>query len=231
MGLILSIETATQVCSVAIHREGVCLGELETTEEHAHARQLMLAIQKLLLQVGLAASDLHAVAVSAGPGSYTGLRIGTSVGKGLAYGLDIPLIGVDTLEALAYQAIPYLGGESKEFIVPMIDARRMEVYAAVFDANLHLIQTAQPVILEGWSFHEELKQGMVHFIGDGSWKFQMLISHESACFHKELNSAKSVGVLAYKKFLKNDFVDLAYFEPNYLKEFRVLASKKNPLML
>lgn len=230
MALILSIETATNVCSVAIHREGVCLGFSETTAEHAHARQLMLAIQELLMRLDLVSSDIQAVAVSAGPGSYTGLRIGASVGKGLAYALNIPLIGIHTLEALAYQAVPYLK-ESSDMIIPMIDARRMEVYAAVIDANLSIRQAAHPVILDEHSFQEELSMGTVHFLGDGSQKLQMLVSHRNALFHDDLNSARTVGVLAHNKFLGKEFVDLAYFEPNYLKEFRVLASKKNHLML
>ncbi|MGY6522614.1 MAG: tRNA (adenosine(37)-N6)-threonylcarbamoyltransferase complex dimerization subunit type 1 TsaB [Mongoliitalea sp.] len=230
MALILSIETATQVCSVAIHNDGTCLNFLESNQENAHARQLMLSIEQLLMEENIASKQLDAIAVSAGPGSYTGLRIGVSVAKGLAFALDKPVIVVDTLQALAQRAIPYVAHE-KSWIVPMIDARRMEVYTAVFDARMNVVIEVHPLILEQTTFQQFLEEGEVHFLGDGSSKFQELIQHTNARFHPEQNSAISIGVLAYQKFLRQDFADLAYFEPNYLKEFRVLASKKNPLFL
>ncbi|GHB53241.1 tRNA (adenosine(37)-N6)-threonylcarbamoyltransferase complex dimerization subunit type 1 TsaB [Mongoliitalea lutea] len=230
MALILSIETATQVCSVAIHKDGACLNILESNQENAHARQLMLSIEQLLKLENITSSQLDAIAVSTGPGSYTGLRIGVSVAKGLAFALDKPVIAVDTLQALAQRAKPYIADENT-WIVPMIDARRMEVYTAVLDPNMNLVEEVHPLILEETSFQQYLEQGEVHFLGDGSSKFQELIQHPNARFHVEQNSAASIGVLAYEKFLRQDFADLAYFEPNYLKEFRVLASKKNPLFL
>lgn len=230
MAFILSIETSTQVCSVAIHQDGNLRGASETTYENAHAKQLMLSIQELLSKSDLTAKELDAIAVSSGPGSYTGLRIGVSVAKGLSYALDKPIIAIDTLQALAKQAIPVLKNQ-KSLIVPMIDARRMEVYTAVFDHELKFVKDVQAMVLEEGVFLDELALREVHFLGDGSEKLKELLRHPNAYFHPLLNSSKSVGELAYEKYLRQDFADLAYFEPNYLKEFRVLASKKNPLLL
>ncbi|UJP66619.1 tRNA (adenosine(37)-N6)-threonylcarbamoyltransferase complex dimerization subunit type 1 TsaB [Mongoliitalea daihaiensis] len=230
MAVILSIDTATHVCSVAIHSNSECLGFLETTLENAHAKQLMLSIEELLKSLHLKSKDLDAVAVSIGPGSYTGLRIGVSVAKGLAYALNIPILAIDTLHALAHQALPYVEKDSA-FVIPMIDARRMEVYAALINAQMKIVEQARPVIVDEFSYQEELKRGKVHFLGDGSGKLQEVLNHPNARFHSERNSAITVGELAAKKYAERDFADLAYLEPNYLKEFRVLASKKNPLLL
>lgn len=230
MAFILSIETSTQVCSVAIHEDGDLKVALETNHENAHAKQLMLSIQDLLNESGLDAKDLDAFAVSTGPGSYTGLRIGVSVAKGLSYALDKPVIAIDTLQALAKQVVPFLKNQ-KSLIIPLIDARRMEVYMAVFDSELKFVKDIQPLILDEGAFLDELALGEVHFLGDGSEKLKGLVKHPNAYFHPFRNSAKSVGELAYEKYKQEDFADLAYLEPNYLKEFRVLASKKNPLLL
>jgi len=229
MGLILSIETAISVCSVALHREGKLVGCLELHQDNVHAQKLMPAIKSLMDRSGIETAELEAIAVSAGPGSYTGLRIGVSTAKGLAYAHDLPLIAVDTLSALAYRASEAV--EPEDFLIPVIDARRMEVYQKVLNGRMEEISPLEPLIIDEQSFSEYLQKGKVFFIGDAVFKIKSELRHENARFLSLLNSAISIGELAYEKFEKGDFVDLAYFEPNYLKEFRVITSKKNPLLL
>jgi len=229
MALILSIESATSICSVALHKEGKLLMLSEVDQENAHARQLMLLIEDLFLQAGVKTLDLAAVAVSSGPGSYTGLRIGVSVAKGLAFALDLPLIAVDTLTALAYPAFGLCG--ENDFVIPLLDARRMEVYTSVFGATGKMIEPSHPLEMDGNLFLKYLEKGKVFFLGDGLEKLKGVLDHVNAVYLSNLNSADSVGLLAYQKFLDKSFEDIAYFEPNYLKEFRVLASKKNPLLI
>jgi len=228
MGLILSIETAISVCSVALHREGKLIGALELHQDNVHSQKLMPVIDALFIQAGVQTTGLDAVAISAGPGSYTGLRIGVSTAKGLAYAHDLPLISIDTLDALAYRLHEIV--EAVDFIVPLIDARRMEVYQKVVDGSLNELSPLEPLILDESSYEDYLSKGKVYFLGDAVFKLKNEIRHPNARFINLVNSAISVGELAYKKFLVNDFVDVAYFEPNYLKEFRVITSKKNPLL-
>jgi tRNA threonylcarbamoyladenosine biosynthesis protein TsaB len=229
MPLILSIESATSVCSVALHEGGKLLGLMELHQENAHAKKLMLLIESLFRKLGLNSKDLAAVAVSSGPGSFTGLRIGVSVAKGLAYAHNIPLIGVDTLLALAHQLIPVCS--DGDHVIPMMDARRMEVYAAIMSFRGEIIESPHPLIVEENLFLDYLNKGKVYFIGDGVEKLREILVHPNAVFPNVLNSSKSMGELAFEKFQNNMFEDIAYFEPNYLKEFRVIASKKNPLMI
>ncbi|WP_186756152.1 tRNA (adenosine(37)-N6)-threonylcarbamoyltransferase complex dimerization subunit type 1 TsaB [Echinicola salinicaeni] len=228
MGLILSIDTAVSVCSVALHQKGKLLGLLEMHQENVHAQKLMPAIKGLMEQVGVQSSDLDSVAVSEGPGSYTGLRIGVSTAKGIAFAHNIPLIGVGTLDALAVQVKDF--AEAGAVIIPMIDARRMEVYSKVFDSSIAVLEELKPVIIEETSYEEYLEKGLVYFLGDGANKVSRVIQHPNARYFSLTNSASSVGELALLKFEKEEFVDVAYFEPNYLKEFRVVKSKKNPLL-
>ncbi|WP_200975753.1 tRNA (adenosine(37)-N6)-threonylcarbamoyltransferase complex dimerization subunit type 1 TsaB [Echinicola sp. 20G] len=229
MALILSIDTAVSVCSVSLHRKGQLLGLLELHQENIHAQRLMPAIKTLLDQAGLESKQLDAVAVSEGPGSYTGLRIGVSTAKGFAFAHDIPLVSVGTLDALAMQVKPFL--EGGVFIIPMIDARRMEVYCKVFDGRMSEIESVRPVIVDEGSFEEYLEKGTVYFVGDAVKKVSEVLQHPNARYLHLTNSATSVGEIAFHKFEKKEFSDLAYFEPNYLKEFKVVKSKKNPLML
>ncbi|AWW31315.1 tRNA (adenosine(37)-N6)-threonylcarbamoyltransferase complex dimerization subunit type 1 TsaB [Echinicola strongylocentroti] len=229
MSLILSIETAVSVCSVALHDDMGLRGILEIHQENVHARKLMPAIKDLLEQYGVESTALEAVAVSEGPGSYTGLRIGVSTAKGIAFAHQIPLIGISTLDALAAPLVGLV--EDPSFIIPMIDARRMEVYSKVFDHGMVEQEALSPVIVDEMSYREYLEMGRVYFCGDGADKVSKVVKHPNARFLKVTNSASSIGELALHKFRKKDFVDIAYFEPNYLKEFRVLKSKKNPLAL
>lgn len=229
MALILSIESSTKVCSVAIHEHGVLVGILELHQENVHSQKLMMLVKDLLDRTSLRASELQAVAVSSGPGSYTGLRIGVSIAKGLAFAQEIPLIAVDTLEAMAHQVKVF--ARDSDVIIPMIDARRMEVYVAVYDADLRNLEPLAPRIIESNPFLEYLEKRKVFFLGDGVEKLKAILDHPNSVFLEKLNSASSVGELAYSNYKENQIEDIAYFEPNYLKEFRVIASKKNPLVL
>lgn len=229
MALILSIETAVSVCSVAVHEHGRLVGILEVVGDNVHGRKLVPLIQSLLTQTGISTTDLTAVGVSKGPGSYTGLRIGVSTAKGISYAMDIPLIGVDTLGAMArgYLDVCLAG----DVVIPMLDARRMEVYAKVITSDGESLLESMPVIIDKLSFGEYLGDGRAFFVGDACDKVSSVIKHSNAVFMNCLPSARMVGELAHEKFLRQDFEDIAYFEPNYLKEFMVIKSKKNVLNL
>ncbi|MBZ9778635.1 tRNA (adenosine(37)-N6)-threonylcarbamoyltransferase complex dimerization subunit type 1 TsaB [Psychroflexus sp. CAK8W] len=216
MSMILCIETSTTNCSVSIGRGGSILAYKEVnSKSFSHSEQLHSFINELLKQESLIPNDLDAISISKGPGSYTGLRIGVSAAKGLAYALDIPLISVSTLLCLARQV-----NMKEGLIIPMLDARRMEVYSEVFDANYNSKREIKAEILDQNSFKTELNQGKVHFIGTGVEKFEDICNHPNAIFYKEkLPSAKEQFFIAKRKFESNDFEDVAYFEPFYLKDF------------
>lgn len=217
MSYILCIETATTNCSIALAKNGLLMELKEDyNSNYSHAERLHLYINDILKDNGLTSKDLGAVAVSKGPGSYTGLRIGVSAAKGLCFSLDIPLISVPTLTSLAHQ----VSISEKDFIIPLLDARRMEAYTAVFTAGKKQVCETQAKILDEQSYKEYLEQGIVHFIGNGVEKFQNICSHKNARFiNRKLPSAKEMVELAEIKFKNKDFEDLAYFEPYYLKDF------------
>jgi tRNA threonylcarbamoyladenosine biosynthesis protein TsaB len=177
--------------------------------------------------LGISIGDIHAVAVSAGPGSYTGLRIGVSTAKGICFANGIPLIGIDTLAAMAHPVTRIV--EEGACIVPLLDARRKEVYTAVFRADGKVLKDSHALIVDSNPFLELLEKGKVYFLGDGLAKLRSVLDHTNAVFLDMAVSAEGVGFLAYKRYSDKKFEDLAYFEPNYLKEFRVIASRKNPL--
>nr|WP_294897723.1 tRNA (adenosine(37)-N6)-threonylcarbamoyltransferase complex dimerization subunit type 1 TsaB [uncultured Pedobacter sp.] len=227
MSLILQIETATQTCSIALSENGKLLHIIEKTDRNIHASNITLFIEQVLKQSNKTMRDLNAIAVSMGPGSYTGLRIGVSTAKGLCYALDIPLIAVNTLEAMAS------GFKSKCFSVqpntvfcPMIDARRMEAYCAIFDDNLKVLMPTEAKIIDENSFREVLKSNVVYFFGDGAAKCEDILGLNSNArvMDDYQNSAKDLTLPALEKFENKDFVDVAYFEPFYLKDF--IAGKK-----
>lgn len=167
--------------------------------------------------------ELSAIAVSKGPGSYTGLRIGVSAAKGLSFALDIPLLSVNTLEVLAHRTSIKNG-----VIIPVLDARRMEVYQATFDMDYHLIDPTKAVVIDEGSYDKYLAKGLVHFIGDAVEKIRTIIAHPNAIFiENQYPSAQEMVTLSYKKFQKQDFEDVAYFEPYYLKDFIAIKSTKN----
>ncbi|MAY52674.1 MAG: tRNA (adenosine(37)-N6)-threonylcarbamoyltransferase complex dimerization subunit type 1 TsaB [Flavobacteriaceae bacterium] len=215
MAILLCIETATTNCSVALSVNGSVIALKEDrSDRYSHAEQLHVFINLVLEEAGVGKEQLDAVVVSKGPGSYTGLRIGVSAAKGLCYALDKPLVSVSTLRALAGQV------KGTDFIIPMLDARRMEVYAAVFGAQYELLRETQAEIVDESSFEEYLQQGPTTFIGSGVEKFQKLVTHENAKYVKDaMPSASDLVPIAEEKFMKRDFEDVAYFEPYYLKDF------------
>ncbi|PZX50741.1 tRNA threonylcarbamoyladenosine biosynthesis protein TsaB [Algoriphagus ratkowskyi] len=229
MTFILSLETSTPICSIAIHQNGFLLGEKSLDVPGAHSEKLMGMIKALLHECNLIIEQINAIAVSEGPGSYTGLRIGVSVAKGLAFARDIQLISVSTLKALSYGA--KFQKEYKGLIVAMLDARRMEVYREVFDQDLQSVRKLDSEIIDETSFLDLLDTGKVYFVGDAVDKVSKVLAHPNAVFLNLKMSADYVGTLAYSMFERGEFADLAYFVPNYLKEFKALQSKKNPLLI
>ncbi|MEI7508667.1 MAG: tRNA (adenosine(37)-N6)-threonylcarbamoyltransferase complex dimerization subunit type 1 TsaB [Flavobacterium sp.] len=217
MSYILNIETATKNCSVSLAHNGVTLLCKEISDQgYSHAEKLHVFIDEIMKESGLAMADLQAIAVSQGPGSYTGLRIGVSSAKGLCYALSIPLIAVDTLTTLASQV-----QKTDGLIVPMIDARRMEVYSAVFDSNKKMIREVQAEILTEDSFAEQSEP--IYFVGDSNEKAKSVLTKSNFIFLDTIvfPSANEMSAMSYNKFLKEDFVDVAYFEPYYLKDFMI----------
>lgn len=223
---ILNLETATKNCSVSISKNGKLIALKEICEANfSHAEKLHEFINNVLHKSNLVFKDLNAVAISKGPGSYTGLRIGVSSAKGFCFALDIPLISILTLESLA-NSISVTSG----YIIPLLDARRQEVYTAIFDANHQIIKKTYNYILEDNSFMKYLSKDKVTFLGDGTEKTSDKITHPNATFLTDYYpSAKNMVILSYKKFLKSDFEDVAYFEPFYLKDFYITISKKKKI--
>ncbi|WP_432714706.1 tRNA (adenosine(37)-N6)-threonylcarbamoyltransferase complex dimerization subunit type 1 TsaB [Pedobacter sp.] len=226
MAHILQIETATQTCSVALAVNGVNVALKEETATNIHAGSLTLFIEAVMKQASLSFQQLDAVAVSMGPGSYTGLRIGVSTAKGLCYALDKPLIAVNTLAMMAngfLMANPSYQG----LICPMIDARRMEVYTSLFNQQMETLAPVTAKIIEEDSFKEELQNNEISFIGDGALKCSEILQHPHAVFSGSIyNSAANMAQLAHAAFLAENFVDVAYFEPYYLKDFMFTTPKK-----
>lgn len=226
MAIILQIETATPVCSAAISRDGITIALKEEQASNIHAGSLTLFIQDVMLQAGLQFSDLDAIAVSKGPGSYTGLRIGVSTAKGLCFALDKPLIAVDTLQMMAAGFLAK-HPTKQGLICSMIDARRMEVFTAVFDTDLNYVQPTSAKIIDAESFTTALSDSAVTFIGDGAMKCSEILAHPRATFLADnFNSAANMSTLANQRFLAVAFEDVAYFEPFYLKDFVFTTPKK-----
>ena len=222
MAYILSLETATTNCSVSLSKNGKTIALKEDSRNgYSHAEKLHVFINDVLNTANVKRSEIDAVAVSKGPGSYTGLRIGVSAAKGLAFALDIPLIAIPTLSVLAHQV-----AIESDVIVAMLDARRMEVYSAIFDDNCNALRETQAQILEAHSFEDYLNKGKVYFIGNGVEKTKTLIHNTNAIFiDGKLPSANEMSLLAYNKYKKSDTEDVAYFEPYYLKDFVALKPK------
>lgn len=212
---ILNIETATKNCSVSIAKNGITLLCKELSDQgYSHAEKLHVFIEKILKECNLTVADLAAIAISQGPGSYTGLRIGVSAAKGLCFALDIPLIAVDTLEVLARQV-----KKADGIIVPMIDARRMEVYSAIFNHKYEKTREVQAEIITEESFLQI--EDNVYFVGDCNEKCKAVLTKENFIFldHIVYPSAKEMSSISFDKYKKSDTVDVAYFEPFYLKDF------------
>jgi len=224
MALILAIETVTTNCSVALFKSGVLIAEKEhNTDGYTHAEQLTLFIEEVVESAKISLQEIEAVALSKGPGSYTGLRIGTSTAKGLCYALEIPLLSTSTLKAMAFaMAKNYVA----DIYCPMIDARRMEVFSALFDKNNKKVRGVQADVVDDKTYAEFLEKEVL-FFGDGALKCKETINHKNAIFIEGIYpSAKDIGTLADIKFESKDFEDVAYFEPYYLKDF-VTGDKKS----
>ena len=220
MEKIILIETSTALCSVALAEDGAITAYRESSAVKAHASLTAVFVQEVLQERGLKLEDCDAVCVSMGPGSYTGLRVGVSTAKGLCFGSGKPLIAVGTLDTLVAQA-----EDDAKYIVPMIDARRMEVYSAVFEDGRQITETS-PAIIDESSFAEYLEQGPVLFIGDGAGKCADVIKHPNAQFCQCHPKASAMLAPALKAYKEKRFEDVAYFEPFYLKEFVATVSKK-----
>ena len=228
MSLILNIDTSTDVCSVAIAREGNVIALKENDEGFNHSTLLGVYADDLLKENGLTAKDLDAVAVSMGPGSYTGLRIGVSLAKGICFGAGKPLISVSTLEALANAVARRMGEDG--YYCPMIDARRMEVYTAVFDREGVVVRDIHAEIIEEGAFADLLQDHKVFFFGNGSDKVKDIIRHPNANFIAGVStSAANMTLLAEQKFNAGSFENVAYFEPFYLKDFVATVPKRKVL--
>jgi tRNA threonylcarbamoyladenosine biosynthesis protein TsaB len=235
LSIILHIETATPSCSVAISEHDQLLSVRETHTDRSHAEQLTVFIEELFKETRLNAKKLDGIAISKGPGSYTGLRIGVSAAKGLAYGSGIPMIAINTLEIMASGFLmdypSDLKGSFKPFFIcPLIDARRMEVYSAVFGPNLKQHEETRAEIIHPKSFESYLERGSVYIFGTGADKCKEVIKHKNAIFIEEFkNSARHMVIPAWKLYEKQTFVDVAYFEPHYLKDF-VATTPKNKVL-
>lgn len=231
MERIILIETSTALCSAALAEDGAIVSYKESSAPKAHASLTAVFVQEMLSERGLTISDCDAVCVSMGPGSYTGLRVGVSTAKGLCFGSGKPLLAVGTLDTLVAQAvaerltvIPGLIGDLR-FIIPMVDARRMEVYTAVFDLYRQITETS-PMIIDENSFAEQLAEGPCLFIGDGAGKCADVIRHPNAHFCQCWPKASAMLAPALAAYKEKRFEDVAYFEPFYLKEFVATVSRK-----
>jgi len=232
---ILCIESSTNVCSVALTNNGEVHDYIEETEGMNHSRLLTRFIETLLNRNQIKAHALDAVAVSKGPGSYTGLRIGSSAAKGLCFATDIPLISICPLQSMASGLLQFpeqfqYEPNKNDLLIPMIDARRMEVYTTVFDNALQPLSAVDALIIEPGSFQYELDRHRCLFFGNGAEKGKNVIVHENAVFPNGVyTSSRYMAQEAFQKFSSNDFVDVAYFEPFYLKDFKATTPKNSIL--
>jgi len=222
LSFILNIETATKNCSVSIAKNGETILCKEIAEEgYSHAEKLHVFIEEVIEESKISVQDLAAIAVSQGPGSYTGLRIGVSAAKGLCFALNIPLIAVDTLQTLASQA-----NVSEGKIIPMLDARRMEVYSEVFNANLEIERQIEAEVIDENSFKDFTET--VYFVGDCAEKCKPVLTKDNFVFLEDIKypSAAAMSKISFDKYQKSDTVDVAYFEPYYLKDFMMAPPSK-----
>ena len=228
MALLISLETATQVCSVALAKDGEVLALKESSEDKSHSALITLFIEEVLVGAGVEMKDLEGVAVSEGPGSYTGLRIGVSTAKGLCYALDIPLIAVSTLRAMALGASTGHGKGENTLYCPVIDARRMEVYYGLYNGNNDEVGEVKAEIVEESFLQNHFQEHRIVFVGDAVVKCQEILKDnpQALFLQNHLPTASNMAILAEKMYNAKQFVDVAYFEPFYLKDFVAVKSKK-----
>lgn len=226
MSLILNIDTATELASICLAKDGEVIRMLTNADQKGHAAWIQKAISDVMKESGYAMSDLAAVAVTQGPGSYTGLRVGLATAKGLCYALNIPLIAENTLLVMAYAAKekwladPKNASQQQPLLCPMIDARRMEVFTALYNFDLNIVMTPNVLILDEFSFKKELNNFVILFSGNGYGKWKHVALHTNARFDSEMHFlAPFLCKLAAVRFSKQQFTDLVYSEPVYLKEF------------
>jgi len=224
MALILNLETATTNCSVSLARDGKTISIKEhDTPNYSHSEQLHVFIQEVIEVVSVSLSEIDAIAVSKGPGSYTGLRIGVSAAKGLCFSLDVPLISVETLMSMASQE----NSNEFDFIISLLDARRMEVYSKIFDNQLKEIRETRAEIIDENSFSDYLQKGKTILLGSGAAKCKEVLENENLNYRTEVvPSAEQMSQLSFEKYQNEDFEDVAYFEPYYLKDFILQTPKK-----
>lgn len=233
MALILNMDSSTEVCSVSLFMDNVLLEERENSDGLNHAELLTAFVEEVLTAQNLKATDLDAVAIAGGPGSYTGLRIGVSAAKGICYAGRLPLIAISSLKAMAHQVSSHPSRynvpiDDDALFCPMIDARRMEVFTAMYNIENNEVQPISAEIVDHHSFSQYLDKGPVIFFGNGAKKCQDAITHPNAIFVDNVTaSSLFMGPLAEKAFQEKDFVDVAYYEPFYLKDFIATAPKKN----
>lgn len=230
MALLLNIDTATENAGICISKDGKALRTMVNNQQRDHAAWIQPAIEQILQETQNTAKDLQGIAVTAGPGSYTGLRVGMATAKGLCFALNIPLITENTLRVMAYaatlQSFPNgdeysikAGLKNATLLCPMIDARRMEVFTALYDLELNIVEMPAALILEADSFNKELENNSILFLGNGSAKWKLVCNHPHAFFADVVQTAEHLAPLAERLFLQGKFADLAYEEPVYLKEF------------
>lgn len=233
MALLLSLESSTQYCSVALHNEGVMVASKVIETPRSAASQLAVMIEEIFRMAQIKPQELKGVIVAAGPGSYTGLRIGVATAKGLCYALNIPIVSVNTLELMAYQ---FLNTEafkkhirsSEAILCPMLDARRMEVYCVVMDHDLNYVEPVQAKVIDGGSFKEIMESSPIFFFGDGADKCRDIIIHPNAYFFSDVMPlASSLGEMGFKKWKEGTYEDLVSFEPFYLKDFLIKKPNLN----
>lgn len=228
MPLLLALETSTTVCSIALYKDQQLLGASELQIEKSHSSHITVMVAQLLENCGTTLQELSAVAVSGGPGSYTGLRIGTSTAKGLCYSLDIPLLEVSTLYGLAAQVIAATPNPERYLFCPMLDARRLEVYTCLLTHELKEVEPIAPVVLDEHTFKEKLERQPIIFFGSGAAKYKEMVNTEANVLFVDgvLPNAKTIGALALPKYEQKQFEDVAYYEPFYLKDVYITSAKK-----
>ena len=223
MALILNIDTSTENASICLAENDTCLLLSSNEVQKDHAAWLHPAINDALNNIGKKITDIDAIGLTAGPGSYTGLRAGMATAKGLCFALNIPLIAVNTLEAMASMAT----GEDVDYICPMIDAKRMEVFTALYDKNLEVILPPCAMILDKNSFFEPLQKKIIIFFGNGKNKFQQIIDKNTAIFKNLIFNASHLSIVTYRKYIKSEFNPLVETDPIYVKEYYALYINKS----
>lgn len=226
MPIILILETSTEVCSVSIIDNEITLARVESEESFQHTAKLTIQIEQALKEAALSFNNLSAVALSSGPGSYTGLRVGSSTAKGICFAKNIPLISLDSLKGLSY-AEHDMVPNANNYIISMIDARRNEVYAAIFDPNHHVLEPGKPIILDDQSFKRFRQARTVwHLCGNGAAKAKALLDFDEIRVSTYQTSANYFSQMARNAYLREDFVDIAYFSPIYYKPPNITISNK-----